>query len=248
MVNIEQQERPKAPVIRDKAFANRLETACEGNPHCPTELYRGKQKWVYDGLESEFGVKISSEAVRKWFAGESRPRPKIMSYLARLLEVDEGWLSLGIKPDFTPIEKKKRNALADGAVNLVAGMIQMGGGHIAFPEDDSAHIFGIISGKQVSIDVALPLDLGRDQFRLTIADRLDNKHIIVVLPQHEFRYRLLHITPDIVREAGEIRGDFWEVTIEQRGVNFKTGVHQLRELQNVRELVQEAQQSPSLTR
>lgn len=49
-----------------KEFAKRLETACEGNPHCPTEQYRGKQKWIKDGLESEFGVEeIANEARRR---------------------------------------------------------------------------------------------------------------------------------------------------------------------------------------
>ena len=109
----------KPRVIRDKAFAKRLEIACEGHPHCPTDQYRGKQKWLYEGLDSEFGVKVSAEAVRKWFSGESRPRPKVMSFIARLLEVDEAWLSLGITPDLTPREQKQRNAVADGAVNLV---------------------------------------------------------------------------------------------------------------------------------
>lgn len=244
MPNTIQQERPKTPIVRDKAFAKRLETACEGNPHCPTDLYRGKQKWVYDGLESEFGVKVSSEAVRKWFSGESRPRPKVMSYLARLLEVDEGWLSLGLTPDLTPKEQKQRNAVADGAVNLVAGMIQMGGGHIAFPEDGSAHIFAIVAGKQVSIDVVLPFALGRDQFRLTIADRLDKKHIVAVVQVAAFSYDMLVLTPEIVRDAGERRGDFWELIVEQRGVKWKAGDHQVRQLENVRQLVQDAPQPP----
>jgi len=242
------QERAKAPVVRDKAFAKRLEIACEGNPHCPTDLYRGKQKWVYDGLESEFGVKVSSEAVRKWFSGESRPRPKVMSYLARLLEVDEGWLSLGITPDLTPVEKKKRSALADGAVNLFAGMIQMGGGHIAFPDDDSAHIYAIIAGKQISIDVALPFALGRDQFRLTISDRLDKKMVVAVFEEESFGYQVIALTPDQIRDAGEHRGDYYEVIVEQRGTKFKAGDHQVRELGNIRELVLDTAQPPPSSR
>lgn len=241
---VEQEDIIKPRVIRDKAFAKRLEVACEGHPHCPTDQYRGKQKWLYEGLESEFGVKVSAEAVRKWFSGESRPRPKVMSYIARLLEVDEAWLSLGITPDLTPREQKQRNAIADGAVNLVAGMIQMGGGHIAFPEDDAADIYAIIAGKQVSLDVVLPFALGKDQFRLTIADKLDKKLIIAVMPQHEFYFRVLMITPEIVKTEGQRRGDFWELIIEQRGVKWKAGDHQINEVEAIRELVQDAPQPP----
>lgn len=102
MLDIE--DRVKTPIIRDKAFAKRLVLACEGNPNCPTDQSRGKQKWIYDNLLSEFGVRVSAEAVRKWFAGESRPRPKVVSYIARLLEVDEAWLSLGITPELNAVK------------------------------------------------------------------------------------------------------------------------------------------------
>lgn len=248
MVISNQIERPKGRVIRDKAFAKRLDIACEGNPHCPTELYRGKQKWVYDGLEQEFGIKVSSEAVRKWFKGESRPRPKIMTYLARLLEVDEAWLSLGLTPDLTPAEKRQRDAMVDGVVNLLAGLIQIGGGHIAFPDDDSADIFAIIGGKNYSIDAVLPLSLGQDKFRLTILDKLQGKQILAVMPQEAFQFRILQITPEVVRDAGDLRGNYWEMVVEQRGSKWKAGGHQIRELGNIREITLDAARPPPTTR
>lgn len=140
----------RTPVIRDEGFARRLETACEANPNCPTEQYRGKQKWVYDNLLEKFDIKVSPEAVRRWFAGEMRPRLKTMSALAQLLEVDLGWLTLGTKPEMTPKERKARNAVADGAVNLVAGIVQMNGGSVAFPTDGNhgPDLYAIIGGKQ----------------------------------------------------------------------------------------------------
>lgn len=227
---------PKQRIIRDKAFAKRLEIACDGHPHCPTDQYRGKQKWIYENLESEFGIKVSAEAVRKWFAGESRPRPKAMSAIARLLEVDEAWLSLGITPDLTPREQRKRNAVADGAVNLVAGMIQMGGGHISFPEDDSAHILAIIGGKSVQIDVVLPIQLDRDHSRLTILSPIEKKIAIAVFKEEGFSYRLILIRPDVITSSGERRGDFWELVIEDRGVKFKAGTHDLPLVSSITEL------------
>ena len=62
-----------AKIIRDSAFASRLERACEDHPHCPTDAYRGKQKWLRETLEEKFGEEYrnSSEAVRKWFSGNS---------------------------------------------------------------------------------------------------------------------------------------------------------------------------------
>jgi len=241
---MEVEDLPKVRVIRDKAFAKRLETACEGNPHCPTDQHRGKQKWIYDKLLEEFGVRVSPEAVRKWFYGESRPRPKIMSYVARLLEVDEAWLSLGIKPDLTPVERKQHNAMAQGAVNLVAGMIQLAGGHIAFPEDGSAQILAIVKGKPLSIDVVRPRSIGQDQFKAFVPSNIEGKHVIAVLEEERFGYQLLDLTPDVIRSAGDLRGDYWEVVIEQRGIKFKVGDHQVRELENIGELLLTAPQPP----
>lgn len=235
MLDIE--DRVKTPIIRDKAFAKRLVLACEGNPNCPTDQSRGKQKWIYDNLLSEFGVRVSAEAVRKWFAGESRPRPKVMSYIARLLEVDEAWLSLGITPELNAVEKKRHNAMASGAINLVAGIIQLGGGTIAFPEDESAHLTAIIKGKVLKIDVSLPRDLGQDRHRVTTSDNLDGKHVIVVIEEERFGYQILDITPEMVRAVGDRRGDFWELEIEQRGTNWKAGPLPIRQLEDIRELV-----------
>lgn len=224
-------------MVRDLDFARRLETACEGNPNCPTEQYRGKQKWIYEGLESQFGMRVSPEAVRKWFAGESRPRPSAMKLLARLLEVDEAWLSLGITPDLTPREQRKRNAVADGAVNLVAGMIQMGGGSISFPEDAEIDILAIIAGKSMHLDVVLPFDLGRGQMRLTIHDPIEKKHTIVVIDQGRFRYQLLHLSPEMVKEHGERRGNFWELIVEDHGNGWMVGPHPVRAIASMKDVV-----------
>ena len=54
----------RTPVIRDEGFARRLETACEANPNCPTEQYRGKQKWVYDNLLEKFDIKVSPDTLK----------------------------------------------------------------------------------------------------------------------------------------------------------------------------------------
>lgn len=228
----------KPPVIRDKAFAKRLVQACEGNPNCPTDQNRGKQKWIYDNLLSEFGLRVSAEVVRKWFAGESRPRPKVMSYIARLLEVDEAWLSLGITPEINTVEKKKHhNAMVSGAVNLVAGIIQLGGGSIAFPEDGSCHITAILKGKALKIDVVVPRDLGQDRYRFTVAEPIVGKTVLVLIEEERFGYQVIEIIPDVIRAVGDRRGDFWEVEIEQRGVNWKAGPLSIRQLDDIKQIV-----------
>lgn len=232
------QERTIQPIIRDKAFAKRLEIACEGNPHCPTDQYRGKQKWVYDNLLEQFAIKVSPEAVRRWFSGEMRPRPKTIAALARLLEVDLGWLTLGTAPDMAPKERKARNAVADGSVNLVAGLIQMHGGHVAFPEDSKAgvDIFAIISGKQYEIQVKLARDLGDDMLRFMVGLDATDRIVIGVIPSEEgFGVRLLRITSEII-DSNPPRGDFREILIERRGPFFSTGTERVPEIISIKDL------------
>lgn len=231
-------EKVKAPVIRDKAFADRLETACEGNPHCPTEQYRGKQKWVYDNLEEQFGIKVSPEAVRKWFAGESRPRPKVMSKIAQLLEVDEAWLSIGTKPDLLPQEKKVRNALADGAVNVVTGLIQMLGGHIAFPEkpDTSADLFAIIGGRQREIVVRTAMSTGRGKHRFTVDKSAKGTTVIGMVPiVGTIAFTLLRIPFEEIETHGNLRGDFYEFEVKQQGESFKLGAIALSKIEKLKD-------------
>lgn len=207
------------PVIRDKPFARRLETACEGNPHCPT-VGRGKQKWLRESLADRFNITVSPEATRKWFAGESRPRPKVMSAVAQLLEVDEAWLSLGITPDETPVEKQKRNAVADGAVNYIAGLIQMAGGHIAFPEvaDESSKvpdIYAIIRGKQFSIEVKRSVPSPNGEMTLHLPPQTENLIVIgVVDTGSPLQFDLLRIPQGIIEKNGNGRGGFIELSVK----------------------------------
>lgn len=236
----------KIKIIRDKAFARRLNKACEDHPHCPTDQYRGKQKWVYEGLEREFGVKVSAEAVRKWFSGESRPRPKVMAFLARLLDVDEAWLSLGIVPEISPQEKMRRNALANGGVNLLAGLIQLAGGNIAFPEseDEGVDIYAILGGKQFHLDVAIPLPTGRFEYKVVVRDKLERKHFIIVVQDEEQTIsgiRLIHLPAEVVAQYGNLRGGYRELMLEERGEWWRIGDARVHVLETINDLLKVGQ-------
>lgn len=226
------------PVIRDREFARRLEIACEGNPHCPTDQYRGKQKWIYDNLQAQFGIKVSPEAVRRWFAGEMRPRPKTIAALARLLEVDLGWLTLGTKPDLMPRERRARNAVADGAVNLVAGIIQMNGGNVAFPEgaEDGADLFAIINGRQYTIEVKLAFDLDESTMRFTVSKDAGRHTVVGVIKRGEgIGVQLVLLTPEVLEQVTP-RGDFREVRMERLGRSFSVGSQRVPEIVDIRDL------------
>lgn len=142
-------------VIRDADFAKRLTQACDALSLIPPK-HSGRQSWIQREM-TKAGEEISSETVRKWFQGEAKPRPDKVAKLAQILQVDVSWLSLGVGAAVEPRQRRVRNAMADGAVNLVAGLIQMDGGHPAFPEakDTPVDLHAIIKGAKYDLHVSL---------------------------------------------------------------------------------------------
>ena len=141
-------------------FARRVAQACEASGLVPAANY-GRLNWFQKQYADRFGVEIATETVRKWFAGETKPRPQALRQLAEILQVDEAWLSLGTASDAKG-RKPVQDATASGAVNLVAGLVQMDGGTIAFPEPDdkraeaeNIHLYAIIRGAQYPLHIVV---------------------------------------------------------------------------------------------
>lgn len=83
-------------------------------------------------------MKVSQEAVRKWFSGESRPKQPTVRKLASALNVDYVWLALGTSHG----EIEKRRAAAgrqDSAVYALAGFVIEKGYNMAFAPADADH-------------------------------------------------------------------------------------------------------------
>lgn len=208
----------KDRIIRDKPFADRLARACDGNPNVP-EYNRGRLTWVVNKLVEQFGQSVSIETVRKWFAGETKPRPDKLAQLAQLLEVDEAWLSLGTEPDLQPRERKLRNAAVDGAVNVLAGFIQMDGGHPAFPADrdkraEQNHIdlYAIIKGAQYAFHVVLAKDEGEVQ-RFVVPTNYDQVFIVAMVRAKDLAVRCYELPAEYIEKNGARRGGAVEVVI-----------------------------------
>lgn len=152
--------------VTHPAFALRMEQACDGSAVVPSN-YSGRLKWFVEQLETRFAISVTTETVRKWLHGETLPRHKSMRAMAEIMGVDVAWLSLGVQPALTTKEAKARNAMADGAVNVVAGLITMCGGTVAFPlENDSRardariDIYATIKGARYDIHVSPGDDMG----------------------------------------------------------------------------------------
>lgn len=221
---------PNLRVIRDPAFAKRLESACDAHPHAP-EKHRGRLAWLKDQM-AKHKVKISYETARKWFAGEARARPGKMEVLAQILQVDPAWLAMGIDPEFQPHERKVRNAMADASVNLIAGFIQMDGGYPAFPDEkdkraqeDSVDLYAIIRGANYSFHVAFGEKSDDKTLRFIVPTRHENAFVLGVIRDTSFRIQVYALGNEVIEQYGNNRGGSIEVVVEASALrkvdNFK---------------------------
>lgn len=205
----------RGSVTMDTTFAQRLTTACDGHPDVPP-YGRGRQTWI----KRHTGV--SNEAVRKWFKGEARPKPTKMKTLANILGVDEAWLSLGIAPDETPAEKKKRSATVTGAVNVVAGFIQLNGGSIAFPSEDSpasefTSLYAILEGQQFPFYVSMAKQLDDNTLRFYLPADVEACRAIGVVTVSPVSVHMINMKPHLVEKYKQRRGGYYEVDIYRDG-------------------------------
>lgn len=196
-------------VVRDKPFAQRFTQACDASSKNPPAAY-GRLTWIKNQL-AELGADVSVETVRKWYSGEVKPRPDKLALLARILEVDEAWLSLGVDPNLTPRERRVRDATVDGAVNLVAGFIQMDGGHPAFPDaEDSGpvDIHAIIKGAKYDFHVAVIDQDGG----FSVPTKRSGAIVLGVVRKSGFHVDLYEIDEETIEQEGHRRGGSVEVS------------------------------------
>lgn len=206
-------------IIRDPEFAKRLGSACDASGTCPP-LHRGRLTWVQAELKRHFKEKISVETVRKWFAGEAKPRPEKVAMLAELLQVDISWLSLGVDKGMAPRELKARGREIEGAVNIVAGLIEMDGCHAAFASEAEqkrgVDLHAIIKGAKYDFHVVVP----EDGIYRVPAQR--DGLVVLGLTKRGMSLDLVEIPEDtIVR--GTNRGGVVEVKTSARGLKRVDG-------------------------
>lgn len=196
-------------------FALRMQQACEGNPDVPAPNY-GRLGWFVHQMEHRFGVNVTQETVRKWFAGESRPRPRMLAFLARILNVDEAWLSIGRAQDVSDKELRIRSVEAGGAVNVVAGFIQLCGGNPAFPVEDDKRatkekidLYAIIKGAQYAMHVTVGYE---DTFSVPVAAK--DTVVIGVAVTSPVTANFVELDWERIEEVGTRKGSVIAVPIE----------------------------------
>lgn len=200
-------------------FAERLTRAVEGHPLAPPTPY-GRQTWLKDKLEKEEGLVLSPNTVSRWFIGGVRPRTDTIRAIAKVLKVDEVWLSLGRKPD---VQKSKYGveATADGAILLLAGLIETAGGKVSFakPEEAPTHLYANIDTARFEASVVTPTQSG-GVVNFLISEPVGSARVIAVLVDPDCKSATISVNLyDITDLPRQELGGFSVVTLEKKKNN-----------------------------
>lgn len=198
-------------------FAQRLKLACDRSTDVP-EYGKGQQTWFSERLG------ISQEAVRRWFEGESRPRPKLMTQLAKILNVDEAWLALGASTDMSDKEKRQYNERADAACYMVFGMFMAAGYSCAFAEGDSGDVdfYAIRGGKQTAISVTTAWSKSKNVFVAPVRNEHRNKLNLCVVPVDTGVFETLVMDEAGIRDFAEAKTDNLLITVKRERQGYHT--------------------------
>lgn len=215
------------PILHHE-FAQRMAQACDGNPDVPPPNY-GRLGWFVVQIEKRFNETVTQETIRKWFAGESRPRHKMMAYLAQILKVDEAWLSIGRSAEISTKQHRALNATVDGAVNVVAGFVRMCGGHPAFPREDDARakeqkidIYAIIKGAQYAFHIVTG-QRGEQGWKVLIPVDVSDVFVIAVLPVTDLHCEFVELDWEGIEAEGTRKSGMFEVIVpfEESGSRWR---------------------------
>lgn len=212
-----------------RAFAQRLKQACDEYELCPAHG-RGRQVW----LAGKIGV--SQEAARKWLSAENVPRTKKIKALAKLLEVDEVWLALGVEPPAHSQDAKQFSNQADGADYLMFGLLMMAGYTCAFPErpeDDDVSVYAIRRGVQTSLAVTLARKNEAGDFDLSVPRGYADLVTLAVVPVSDVRFDILSLDPEGIRQHARRGRGLPEITLKKTAKGYSTNRHRWRQVQDL---------------
>jgi len=186
-VRVAPEERAEETVVQKttEEFSHRLGLALEGHPRAPGNVH-GRQSWLRRVLKEQTGRSVSANTVHKWCRGTARPRPDALRDLARVLNVDEVWLSLGRKPTSEIASPGKNAAAAGGATMLVAGLIEISGGRVSFPApgDGVVTLWANIGDVSIGLLTVFPQN-SDDGPVFIIPEPVGDSRIIGVIPRHQ---------------------------------------------------------------
>jgi hypothetical protein len=222
----------KFAVVRDAQFAARLAQAAD-EARIPG-LNQGRLTTIKALLMSRHSIDVALESVRKWVAGESKPRADKMTALASVLSVDEGWLALGREPEMTPKDRQLRRRVSSGAVHVLAGYVLMSGGNAIYPEDRDPRsgivdLYVIMDNRQIPVHVTTPR-MQDDQMLCALPRDYHLVETVVAVKTGPFEMDFLMLREsDIRAESRPVEGHY-EVTLTKDRSAYRIGKRQLEKI------------------
>ncbi len=218
----------------DRDFAQRLARACDDSKIVP-EYGKGRQVFLAKKL------KVTQEAVRRWFIGESRPRVKIMSKLAELLEVDEAWLSLGVEPDMPREEKRFFDRQTEGVMYLSLGIAMLGGAACAAPSEKDpkrgyVDYYEILNGTQMAVHNSLGREVSDGMFEFLVPHEYTTCKNVGFVHRGGTRIHILDLRHELVNKHKQSKGGGYAITISAKGSEYFTGRDEWPRINNIGEL------------
>lgn len=221
--------------MKDLDFASRLNRACDDVPSIPPAKL-GRQVYI----ARKMGV--SEEAVSKWFAGESRPRITKMRDLAKLLNVDTGWLTLGVEPEMNRRTATLANKRTEGVVYLALGMSMLSGASCARPSDTDPRkgyvdFYMILNGEQIAVHASLGREVSPGQYEILVPQQFKDVRNVGFISANGTRTHILDLRPDLLDKHKERKGDSYAITVKaQAGGTYTTGRDEWPRISSIGEL------------
>jgi len=220
----------------DPDFQRRLEQACSASSLVP-DKNAGRLVFIAEQM------RVSVEAVRKWFEG-GRPRQDKMTRLAKLLNVDAAWLSMGVNAEIAKASQDKLNTQLEGATNVMIGLLTMEGIVCALPDEqdyrkDVIDFYAVIKGRQVPFVVLYGEHNGIDGRSVRVRREFNLGRNIVVLKDEDALddITLLFCPVDAIDKCKYADGADWRVTILKREDGYYIGQYHCIEVKTIEDFL-----------
>jgi hypothetical protein len=205
----------KEPEV-DTLFAMRMKRACDANPLIPDEN-GGRLVWIKDRMNDE-GMDVSLQSVHRWYHGRARPRQQKLLLLAKVIAVDESWLSLGRLDEIVSRRSKPQKPVLDGSVYVAIGLMQLSNISCAWPDEDDptasyVNFYSIIQGKQHRFHVAYIRDeTSEGSVKIHLPVEYEKCSIIVVRRTEPMHVDLWSLDTKTIKESSKNFGGYLELT------------------------------------
>lgn len=206
------------------AFARRLKQASDAQDVPPKNFGR------YPYFAERLGV--STETVRRYFAGEAIPRREKMEKIAVMLGIEVTWLSMGVTSGVSSDDRKKSRQFANGAVGLVANLIQLEGGSVSVKnnQQDPSSFHAIIGGHLLNY-VVVAAEASADEDWIVRVPMLEPEQLLIVVFYHgRMVFDLVQVPQSLVKLHGKGKTGSSILTVSGRKGRYKIGDAAMRSM------------------